>query len=164
MDWPAGGARSLANEGAVRLVAEDWVVRIRRDRTATDIPVPSAIGGRRDGQTARHSLGNVGGETTAAWQQVLEAFDARDPGRSETAIVEGTAGLEAGRAGLRARPAKRAWVPAAGAHGAESPERSPSTSGSSTGTLAAPIPSARTCTVTVLPGPVAPALSPWRLA
>src|SRR6478735_304841 len=44
------------------------------------------------------------------------------------------------------------------------PERSPFTSARNTGTPAAEKSSARPCRVTVLPVPVAPAISPWRLA
>ena len=44
------------------------------------------------------------------------------------------------------------------------PDRSPFTSAQNTGTPAAENCSAITCRVTVLPVPVAPATSPWRLA
>jgi len=46
----------------------------------------------------------------------------------------------------------------------EMPERSPFTSARNTGTPAAENCSATDCSVTVLPVPVAPATSPWRLA
>src|SRR6185437_13331423 len=44
------------------------------------------------------------------------------------------------------------------------PDRSPFTSAAKTGTPAFDRPSASTCSVTVLPVPVAPATRPWRLA
>jgi hypothetical protein len=44
------------------------------------------------------------------------------------------------------------------------PDRSPFTSDRITGTPLAEKLSARICSVTVLPVPVAPAISPWRLA
>src|SRR5205823_14934003 len=44
------------------------------------------------------------------------------------------------------------------------PERSPFTSARNTGTPLRAKPSARTCSEMVLPVPVAPAISPWRLA
>src|SRR5690606_29606686 len=44
------------------------------------------------------------------------------------------------------------------------PDRSPLTSAMNTGTPARAKPSASVCRVTVLPVPVAPAMSPWRLA
>ena len=46
----------------------------------------------------------------------------------------------------------------------EIPERSPFTSAQKTGTPTAENDSASTCSVTVLPVPVAPVISPWRLA
>ena len=46
---------------------------------------------------------------------------------------------------------------------APTPERSPFTSAMNTGTPKAEKPSARVCSVTVLPVPVAPATRPWRL-
>ena len=52
----------------------------------------------------------------------------------------------------------------AGSPGRDSPEMSPFTSWTTTGTPAADSPSARICSVTVLPVPVAPVISPWRLA
>jgi hypothetical protein len=48
--------------------------------------------------------------------------------------------------------------------GMEIPERSPFTSARKTGTPVRDRPSARTCSDTVLPVPVAPAIKPWRLA
>src|SRR6516162_6706482 len=46
----------------------------------------------------------------------------------------------------------------------DTPERSPLTSAAKTETPARERPSASTCNVTVLPVPVAPVISPWRLA
>ena len=51
-----------------------------------------------------------------------------------------------------------------GAPATQMPERSPFTSAQKTGTPAAENCSAMTCSVTVLPVPVAPATRPWRLA
>ncbi len=50
------------------------------------------------------------------------------------------------------------------APGAATPERSPFTSDTTTGTPAAASCSAMTCRVTVFPVPVAPAIRPWRLS
>ena len=52
-------------------------------------------------------------------------------------------------------------LPSPGLH---SPARSPFTSAMNTGTPSWEKPSASTCSVTVLPVPVAPAIRPWRLA
>ena len=62
----------------------------------------------------------------------------------------------------RARRARRAWGWASPAW--LMPERSPLTSARNTGTPVAEKPSARICSDTVLPVPVAPAIRPWRLA
>ncbi len=59
----------------------------------------------------------------------------------------------------RARPALATACPSAAM-----PERSPLMSAANTGTPAAEKPSANTCSVTVLPVPVAPVTRPWRLA
>ena len=48
--------------------------------------------------------------------------------------------------------------------GSEMPDRSPLMSAANTGTPASEKPSASTCSVTVLPVPVAPVTRPWRLA
>ncbi len=48
-DRDAWCARSLAGEDIVRLILDSTVVRTRIDGRATNIPVPAAVGGRRDG-------------------------------------------------------------------------------------------------------------------
>ena len=63
-----------------------------------------------------------------------------------------------------ARPVSASCALPAGSPGRDRPETSPLTSWTTTGTPAADSPSASTCTVTVLPVPVAPAIRPWRLA
>ncbi len=58
----------------------------------------------------------------------------------------------------------RLTSPSLGSPLAEMPERSPLMSAANTGTPASEKPSASTCSVTVLPVPVAPVTRPWRLA
>ena len=95
MDWEAWCTRSLADEDIVRLILDGTVVKTRVDRKATNISVLAAIGVRRDGQKGLVSIGNMGGESTAAWRQFLNDLDLRGLKRPEFVIVDGAPGLEA---------------------------------------------------------------------
>lgn len=95
VDWDAWCARSLADEDIVRLILDGTVIRTRLDRKATNISVLAAIGVRRDGQKVLLSIRNMGGESTAAWRQLLDDLDARGLKRPEFVIVDGAPGLEA---------------------------------------------------------------------
>jgi len=70
------------------------------DRKATNISVLAAIGVRWDGQKVLLSIGNMGGESTAAWRQFLEDLDARGLKRPALVIVDGAPGLEAALSAL----------------------------------------------------------------
>jgi putative transposase len=94
-DWDAWCARSLADEGIVRLILDGTVIKTRIDKKATNISVLAAIGVRRDGQKVLLSIMNMGGESTAAWRQFLADLDARGLKRPEFVIVDGAPGLEA---------------------------------------------------------------------
>jgi transposase-like protein len=95
VDWDAWCARSLADEGIVRLILDGTVTRTRLDRKATNVSVLAAVGMRRDGQKVLLPIKNMGGESTAAWRQVLDDLDARGLKRPEFVIVDGAPGLEA---------------------------------------------------------------------
>lgn len=95
VDWDAWAARSLAEEDIVRLILDGTVIRTRLDRKATNISVLAAIGVRRDGQKILLSIRHMGGESTAAWRQVLDDLDARGLRRPAFVIVDGAPGLEA---------------------------------------------------------------------
>jgi transposase-like protein len=95
VDRDACCARSLADEDIVRLIPDGTVIKTRLDRKATDIPVPAAIGVRRDGQKVLLSIRNMGGESTASWCQFLDDLGARGLKRPEFVIVDGAPGLEA---------------------------------------------------------------------
>lgn len=71
-DWDAWCARSLADEGIVRLILDGTVIKARLDRKATNISVLAAIGVRRDRQEVLLSIRNMGRESTAAWRQFLD--------------------------------------------------------------------------------------------
>ncbi len=100
-DREAWCTRDLADEDIVRSILDGTVVKTRMDRKAANIPVPAAIGVRRDGRKVLLSIGNMGGETTAAWRQFLNDLDARGLKRPGFVIVDGAPGLEAALSGLR---------------------------------------------------------------
>ena len=77
VDWDAWCSRGLADEDIVRLILDGTVIKTRLDRKATNISVLAAIGVRRDGQKVLLSIGNMGGESQAAWRQFLDDLDAR---------------------------------------------------------------------------------------
>ena len=77
------------------LILDGTVIKTRLDRKATNISVLAAIGVRRDGQKVLLSIGNMGGESQAAWRQFLDDLDARGLKRPGFVIVDGAPGLEA---------------------------------------------------------------------
>jgi len=95
VDWDAWCARSLADEDIVRIILDGIVIKTRLDRKTTNISVLAAIGVRSDGQKVLLPIGNMGGESTAAWRQFLDDLDARGLKRPEFVIVDGARGLEA---------------------------------------------------------------------
>jgi len=95
VDWDAWCTRSLADEDIVRLILDGTVVKTRLDKKATNISVLAAIGVRRDGQKVLLSIGNMGGESTAAWSQFLADLDTRGLKRPDFVIIDGAPGLEA---------------------------------------------------------------------
>jgi putative transposase len=100
VDWEAWCARSLAGEAIVRLILDGTVVKARIDRKATAISVLVAIGVRRDGQKILLAIGNMGGESTAAWRAFLGDLDARGLKAPDFVVVDGAPGLEAALAEL----------------------------------------------------------------
>lgn len=76
-DWEAWNGRDVAGEDIVRLILDGTVVKARIDRKATKISVLVAMGVRRDGQKVLLALKNMGGESTAAWQALLEDMTRR---------------------------------------------------------------------------------------
>ena len=100
VDWDAWCSRGLADEDIVRLILDGTVIKTRLDRKATNISVLAAIGVRRDGQKVLLSIGNMGGESQAAWRQFLDDLDARGLKRPGFVIVDGAPGLEAALSAL----------------------------------------------------------------
>jgi putative transposase len=93
-DWDAWNARSLADEPIVRLILDGTVVRVRLDRQATAISLLVVIGVRADGQKVLLAVKAMGGESTEAWQAVLDDLIRRGLRRPEFLIVDGAPGLE----------------------------------------------------------------------
>jgi transposase-like protein len=99
-DWDAWNARSLAEEDIVRLILDGTVVRVRLDRKATSISLLVVLGIRGDGQKVLLSVRNMGGESEAAWQTVLDDLIARGLKTPQFLIIDGAAGLERALAAL----------------------------------------------------------------
>ena len=98
--WEAWQKRDLAGEGIVRLILDGTVVKVRLDRKATTISLLIALGIRRDGQKVVLAIKNMGGESEAAWRQLLEDLTSRGMAKPELVIVDGSKGLEAALASL----------------------------------------------------------------
>ena len=99
-DWEAWTRRDLANEDIVRLILDGSVVRVRLDRSATNISLLVVLGIRRDGQKVLLAVRNMGGESESAWRGVLDDLIARGLRTPEFLIIDGAAGLEKALAAL----------------------------------------------------------------
>ena len=98
--WEAWQKRDLAGEGIVRLILDGTVVKVRLDKKATAISLLIALGIRRDGQKVVLAIKNLGGESEAAWRQLLDDLATRGMAKPELVIVDGGKGLEAALASL----------------------------------------------------------------
>ena len=98
--WEAWQKRDLAGEGIVRLILDGTVVKVRLDKRATAISLLIALGVRRDGQKVVLAVKNLGGESEAAWRQLLDDLATRGMAKPELVIVDGGKGLEAALASL----------------------------------------------------------------
>jgi len=99
-DWDAWARRDLAGEDIVRLILDGTVVRVRLDRTATNVSLLVVLGVRRDGQKVLLAVKNMGGESEAAWRGVLDDLIARGLRTPEFLITDGGAGMERALAAL----------------------------------------------------------------
>ena len=98
--WEAWQQGDLAGEDIVRLILDGTVVKVRLDKKATTISLLIALGIRRDGQKVVLAIKNMGGESEAAWRQVLDDLATRGMARPELVVVDGGKGLEAALASL----------------------------------------------------------------
>ena len=98
--WEAWRERDLAGEDVVRLILDGTAVKVRLDERVTAVSLLVALGIRRDGQKVVLAIENMGGESEAAWRQVLEGLASRGLGKPELVIVDGGKGLEAALAAV----------------------------------------------------------------
>ena len=98
--WEAWRERDLSGEDVVRLILDGTAVKVRLDKRATAISLLVVLGVRHDGQKVVLAIENMGGESEAAWRQVLEGLASRGLGKPELAIVDGSKGLEAALAAV----------------------------------------------------------------
>ena len=98
--WEAWRERDLSGEDVVRLILDGTAVKVRLDKRATAISLLVVLGVRRDGQKVVLAIENMGGESEAAWRQVLEGLASRGLGKPELVIVDGGKGLEAALAAV----------------------------------------------------------------
>ena len=98
--WETWQRRDLAGEDIVRLIMDGTVVKVRLDRKATAISLLIALGIRRDGQKVVLAIKSMGGESEAAWRQLLDDLTARGMAKPELVVVHGGKGLEAAVASL----------------------------------------------------------------
>ena len=98
-------------ENIVRLILDGTVARVRLDRKATNISLLVVLGVRRDGRKVLLAVGNMGGESEAAWRGILDGLIARGLETPEFLIINGGAGRErALAAGWPEVPAQRCTV------------------------------------------------------
>ncbi len=99
-DWDAWNKRDLVGEDIVRLILDGTVVRVRLDRKATNISLLVVLGVRRDGQKVLLAVKNMGGESEAAWRDILDGLISRGLRTPEFLITDGGAGLDRALAAL----------------------------------------------------------------
>lgn len=99
-DFTAWNQRSLADEPIVRLILDGTVVKVRLDRKATTLSILVVLGVREDGQKAVLAMRAMGGESEAAWREVLDDLIARGLCTPTLLIIDGGKGLEAALAAL----------------------------------------------------------------
>lgn len=93
-DWDNWNKRDLGSEEIVRLVLDGTNVRVRMDKKSTSVSLLVVLGVRRDGQKVLLAVKNMGGESEAAWRQILDDLTKRGLRKPELAIVDGAPGLE----------------------------------------------------------------------
>jgi putative transposase len=99
-DYAAWNQRDLRAEPIVRLILDGTVVKARVDRKATKLSILVVMGVREDGQKVLLGLRTMGGESEAAWRELLDDLIARGLRAPQLLIVDGGKGLEAALAAL----------------------------------------------------------------
>ena len=107
-DFTAWNRRDLSGEPIVRLILDGTVVKVRLDRQATTLSLRDfrwssilvVMGVREDGQKVVLALRTMGGESQAAWREVLDDLLRRGMRVPQLLIMDGGKGLEAALAAL----------------------------------------------------------------
>ena len=99
-DFATWNARDLSGEPIVRLILDGTVVRLRLDRKATSMSILVVMGVREDGQKVLLGLRTMGGESQAAWRELLDDLVARKLRPPALLMIDGGKGLESALAGL----------------------------------------------------------------
>jgi len=99
-DFEAWNQRSLADDAIVRLIPDGTVVKVRLDRRATGLSILVVLDVRKDGQKVVLAMRAMGGESEAAWSEVLDNLIARGLRTPVLSIIDGGKGLEAALAVL----------------------------------------------------------------
>jgi transposase-like protein len=87
--------RDLHEERVAIAYLDGFVVKVRRDGRVVRNPVLVAVGVREGGEKVLLSLEMVGGETSAAWRQLLEDLARRGLAAPVLAVIDGCPGLRA---------------------------------------------------------------------
>jgi putative transposase len=110
-DFTAWNQRSLKDEQVVRLILDGTVVKVRVDRKATTLSILVVLGVLADGQKVLLALRAMGGESEAAWREILDDLVTRGLRAPELLISDGGKGLAAALAALwPAIPVQRCTV------------------------------------------------------
>jgi transposase-like protein len=94
-DFAVWGQRDLAAEQICYLFLDGWYPRVRIGKKRVRVPVLVTLGTCGDGRRVLLDLRLAGEESTAAWQEVLQALVRRNIGRPVLAMIDGNPGLEA---------------------------------------------------------------------
>lgn len=99
-DFTVWNRRDLSAEPIVRLILDGTVVKVRLDRKATTLSILVVMGVRADGHKLVLSMRTMGGESEAAWREVLDDLLGRGMPAPALLIIDGGKGLEAALAAL----------------------------------------------------------------
>jgi len=94
-DWEAWKSRDLSKDGVVRLILDGFSVRCRVGNEVLRMSVLMAMGVLADGQKVLLAVHGMGGESKAAWKDVLEDLTGRGLGCPALCMIDGSKGLRA---------------------------------------------------------------------
>jgi len=94
-EWEAWKARDLSKDGVVRLILDGFSVRCRVGNEVLRMSVLLAMGVLADGQKVLLAVHGMGGESKAAWKEVLEDLAGRGLECPALCMIDGSKGLRA---------------------------------------------------------------------